>query len=66
MRKPKDLKSKSVFMGKFWIVIDDHGGLTIMPRIHHSSNAGTPARIEIEQYNRIRLQLSARELGKRK
>ena len=61
MKKPKAIRSGQIFYGRYWLDLQKNGDLIIMPRMHHPSNPGVPAGIDILRFQPIEMRISIHE-----
>lgn len=61
MKKPKAIRSGQIFYGRYWLDLQKNGDLIIMPRMHHSSNRGLSAGINITHFQPLQMQISIHE-----
>jgi len=60
-KKPKAIRERQIFFGRYWLDLQKNGDLIIMPRMYHPSNPGAPAGIDLKQFQSLKLQISIHE-----
>lgn len=60
-KKPRAIRESSAFIGRYWLELQKNGDLIIIPRMHHFSNPGVPAGIEIKRFQPIEIRLGIHE-----